>query len=194
MTDDEKLTHDEIKEIALSEGVFHNRDYNIDIEDMDVVFKELLSKKKLLLQYVFDEYGFPKGAIVAVNRQKIGWSLVHHCLDITWLRMNLLTLPTVQRHINQGATTQEILQSALAQKWVGGGGAVRLPNFRRTTGRLVALKRALECEGVVVEGSKVLLPKLPSDRELNGAFVVMASRAERYFQHDPNSTHQEAET
>lgn len=183
MTNDEDVTHKEIKEIALSEGVFHDREYKVDIEGMDAVFKELLSKRKLLLQYVFDEHGFPKGAIVAVDRQKIGWSLVHHCLDITWLRVNLLTLPAIQRRINQGATTQEILQSALAQKWVRSAGAVRVPNFRRTIGRLVALKRALECEGVVIEEGKVLLPKLPNDIELSHAFVDMASRAERYFQH-----------
>lgn len=183
MTNDENLTHKEIKEIALSEGVFHNRDYNIDIVGMDVAFKELSSRKKLLLQYVFDECGFPKGAIVAVGRQKIGWSLVHRCLDIRWLRMNLLTLPAIQRRINQGATVQEILHSALARKWVRGAGAVRVPNFRKTTGRLLALRRALECREVVIEGGKVLLPKLPSDRELNQVFVVMASRAERYFPH-----------
>ena len=97
--------------------------------------------------------------------------------------MNLLTLPAIQRRINQGATVQEILHSALARKWVRGAGAVRVPNFRRTTGRLLALKRALECREVVIEEGKVLLPKLPNDRELNQAFVVMASRAERYFPH-----------
>jgi len=155
-----------------------------------------------LVSYVRDSKGFVKGVVVAIAKDKIGWSLVNSGRDSDWVDRKTHQLPAYQRlqvairnilaateNIDDEVVKDEIVKSALAASSFHAGlsgliTSVKVPLFERGSGIYHALDRALGdpvvFDGPDAEGAEYI-KGTPNDNDLNKAIWKMKERAVKYF-------------
>ncbi len=143
---------------------------------MNPVLKQYLKENKVLIQYVRNVFGYKKGIVVAISKDRVGWSLVNNTLDIQWRKVSPLSISPIQRMVNEGKPLQEIVRHPAYIKAARNEFAVRVPQFDQDVGLLKALGRALD-HGDKEKG----IEPIPKDTELVAAIERMAVRAKRYF-------------
>jgi hypothetical protein len=112
--------------------------------------KEYLKTHKVVITYVRNGFGFPMGVVIAIGKNKIGYSQVHHRHDYEKREdLQLHQLPAIQRmmqRIKDGKSQGDIFQSKAYQlyqdqlklrEW---GEDFKIPHFDRNEG----LRRAIE--------------------------------------------------
>lgn len=115
-----------------------------------------------LIAYVRDEWGFPKGVVVALSERKVGWSLVHTKKDRDRQQVSLVSLPLYQKLVRKAdllaseGKLQEALEVqnriiALAKRYtevaVETWGVLNVPRWDREKGLHNAFKSAANNDG-----------------------------------------------
>ena len=147
---------------------------------MNLSLKQYLTTNKVLIEYVRDINGYPKGLVVATAKDKIGWSLVS-TRDISLQRMDPVNIPVLKRLIEERSPIAEIVKHKAYKKCIKDHSSVTVPTFDRDTGFLIALGRSLISKLEDKDGKLFLEPAPANDPELKAAISKMAVRAKRYF-------------
>lgn len=129
---------------------------------MNSVVKDYIKRNKVLIQYVYDSFGYRYACVVATGKGKIGWSMVHHTADSDWKKIKPQSLPAVQRMALYTAPEdfpEVLLKSKVYQRYLNTGGVVKVPLFNRERAIEVAINRALN-NRVGIEG-KVINQDIP---------------------------------
>lgn len=169
--------HDLIFDSALDQGKVMKPNHK---KLMNPTLKQYLSTNKVLIQYVRDVKGYPKGLVVATAKDKIGWSLVS-TRDISLQRMDPVNIPVLKRLIEERSPIAEIVKHKAYKKCIKDHSSVTVPTFDRDTGFLIALGRSLISKLEEKDGKLFLEPAPANDPELKAAISRMAVRAKRYF-------------
>ena len=149
-------------------------------QTMNPTLRQYLSTNKVLIKYVWDVNGYPKGLVVATAKDKIGWSLVS-TRDISLQRMDPVNIPVLKRLIEERSPIAEIVKHKAYKKCIKDHSSVTVPTFDRDTGFLIALGRSLISKLEDKDGKLFLEPAPAHDPELKAAISRMAVRAKRYF-------------
>ena len=155
---------------------------------MDSVVKYFLSKNKVLLQYVYDEFGFKYACVAAVGPGRIGWSMCHHTEDSILRRMKPHQLPRIQRLAltceSESEFAMEMLNSHAYKRLMNANGYVRVPQFKRERAIEEAVNRALAdkvwVEGEVIDQTipvKTLAGEVPFDEQVVSILFQMDERS-----------------
>ncbi|MGA2762967.1 MAG: hypothetical protein ABSG17_06350 [Spirochaetia bacterium] len=144
---------------------------------------DFFRKNKVLIQYIYDVYGFPKGVVVSTAKDKVGWSLVSN-RDVHVQRLDPMKLPVIQKLIRAKASIEEITTSEAYLHALRQHCAIPIPIFDPNIALFLALGRSLlstvsesEREG----GALSVQPKPPNDKELKAAISRMVARSRKYF-------------
>ncbi len=172
-----KEEHDLIFDIALDQGKVAKPKQR---KTMNPSLTQYLATNKVLVQYVRDINGYPKGLVVAISKDKIGWSLVS-TRDISLQRMDPVNIPVLRKLIENKSPIADIISHKAYQKCIKDHSSVTVPTFDRDTGFLIALGRSLISKLEDKDGKLFLEPAPASDPELKAAISRMAVRAKRYF-------------
>lgn len=135
--------------------------------------KKFMEENKTLVTYVRDDFGFRKGVIVFLDKDKFGWSMVHGTKDIEWRIMKPHQLPKVQYMKNLGYDDGFIYNSPPVQKCINMDNVIRYPLFNREEALFKAICRATSYETRV--------DQMPRDKNLQEAFLGARDRAFKYF-------------
>jgi hypothetical protein len=147
------------------------------------LLSDYLSKNKVLIQYVYDLYGYPKGVVVSIAKDHFGWSLVSN-RDVVVQRLDPMKLPVIQKLIRAKAPVEEIIQTKAYLRALKDHCAIPIPIFDPNIGVFVALGRSLTSKiskSSDEAGTIGIQSKPPNDAELLTALTKIAVRAQRYF-------------
>jgi hypothetical protein len=126
--------------------------------------KDYLLKKNVLISYVRNPYGYRIGVVVAIGRDKIGWSMVNHDLDYQGRIVEPHQLPVFQKMLedsNRMGESFNPFRTKAYQMLVQDGGYVRIPKFDKYEGLRRAIEDAENGKVQVIEGTETLLGKIP---------------------------------
>ena len=143
-------------------------------QDLNPILRDYLAKHKVLIQPLYNVYGFQSGVLVATGKDRIGWSAVSDH-DVEIRRIDPLKLPALQRLVKKGATIAEITSNKAYRKAIKENCAVPVPIFDLNIGVFLALGRA----------ERDVVQTVP--RHLKGTIQEMKDRASRYFAQEPYS-------
>ncbi len=147
---------------------------------MNPSLKQYLSTNRVLIQYVRDINGYPKGLVVATAKDKIGWSLVS-TKDISLQRTDPMNIPVLRKLIEKKSPIAHIISHKAYQKCIRDHSSVTVPTFDKDTGLFIALGRSLISKVEDKDGKLLLEPAPANDPELKSAVSKTAVRAKRYF-------------
>ena len=156
---------------------------------MNPLLKDYLTRNRVLIEYVRSVFGYKKGIVVAISKDRVGWSLVNNTLDIQWRKVSVMSIPPIQKMVNEGKSLQEIVKHPAYIRAARNEFAVRVPQFDVDIGLLRALGRALD-QGDKEKG----IEPIPKDTELVAAIERMVERARRYFKHGESAPPGESTT
>jgi hypothetical protein len=142
--------------------------------------KQYLSTNKVLIQYVKDINGYPKGLVVAISKEKIGWSLVS-TRDISLQRIDPMNIPVLKKLIEKKSPIADLVKHKAYQKCIRDHSSVTVPTFDKNTGLFIALGRSLISKQEERDGKLVLEPAPANDAELRAAISKMVVRSRKYF-------------
>lgn len=125
---------------------------------MNYVIKDYLSRRDVLIRYVYDIYGYRKGIVLAVAMNRIGFSIVNKETDVSWDCVNLYSIPVIDRLRNQGEDASVILEHPATKKYLRKGNRIGIPDFDINKGFMYAIERAEMGEEVLIDGDKVVQP------------------------------------
>ena len=143
---------------------------------MNPLLRDYLTRNRVLIEYVRSVFGYKKGVVVAISKDRVGWSLVNNTLDIQWRKVSAMSIPPIQKMVNEGKPLQEIVRHPAYVRAARNEFAIRVPQFDQDVGLLKALGRALE-QG----GKEKGIEPIPKDSELAAAIERMVERAKRYY-------------
>ena len=124
--------HDLIFDIALDQGkVTKPKQKKI----INPALKQFLLTNKILIQYVKDINGYPKGLVIATSKNQIGWSLVS-TRDISLQRMDPVNIPILRKLIEKKSPIADIIGHKAYQKCIRDHSSVTVPTFDKDTGLL----------------------------------------------------------
>ena len=137
------------------------------------ILSDYLSKNKVLIQYVYDVYGFRKGVVVSTAKDQLGWSLVSN-RDVDVQRLDPMTLPVIQKLIRAKASIEKIAASEAYLHALKEHCALPVPIFDPNIALFLAIGRSLvstisKSQGE--EGKLSIQPKSPNDKQLNAAIA-----------------------
>ena len=161
----------------------------------------LLANPNTLVSYVRDELGYIKGVVVAVGKNKIGWSLVNGSMDSEWefrrahqfpayhkLQNSLKKIAEAANLVEDDAIRDELFNYVAASTdYSKGLGKIyteaRVPFFDKNKGLQVAINRGLESPAVfsVDEEGTEMVSGTPNDDDLNMAIWKMKERSKKYY-------------
>jgi hypothetical protein len=148
---------------------------------MKSLVSEFMSKNKVLVSYVRDAYGFRKGVVVALDKDKFGFSLVNKAIDVQWKRMKPYQLPRLQRLVQLGVGIEEIVGTEAYRKCVAADHMVRVPMFNKREGLQRAIDSALNGEITYKDGMMTMANRVPMDSDFVKVLEATRVRAENYF-------------
>lgn len=156
---------------------------------MNSVVKEYMKQHKVLVQYVYDDFGYRYGAVVAIGKGQLGWSMVHHTDDSHWKEVKPWQLPAIQKmelEYSKEEFPAAVLHSNVFKRWLNTGGIVKVPFFQRDRALYEAINKALQgrviIEGQIIEGDipmAELSGDVPVDRQAVDALFQMYDRSRR---------------
>ena len=138
--------------------------------ELNPILKDYLLQHKVLVQYLYDLYGFRSGVLVATGRDRIGWSSVSN-RDVEIQRIDPLKLPTIQGLVKTGAPLAEIMSNKAYRKAINENCAVPVPTFDFNIGIFLAIGRAEQSMGQT----------MPRNRHLKRAIQEMKGKASSHF-------------
>jgi len=162
----------------------------------ETLVKRFIADSKPLISYVKDKHGFKKGVVVALDANRIGWSLVSK-EDYEPYRGSVAGLPKVAIMLkeltnDESDVVAHVLNTVLEQQSLNGiqfglmrnrtsvlhamdaHPLVSMPAFDRETGLRLAIERALNDN----QGTS----NVPADIDLRVAIARMIDRAQVYFE------------
>lgn len=147
------------------------------------ILSDYLLKNKVLIQYVYDVYGFRKGVVVSTAKDEVGWSLVSN-RDVDVQRLDPMTLPVIQKLIRAKASIEKIAASEAYLHALKEHCAIPIPLFDPSIALFLAIGRSLlstisKSQGE--EGTLSIQPEPPNDKELKAAISSMMVRSRKYF-------------
>ena len=128
---------------------------------MNGVVKDFMSKNKIIVSYVRDVYGFKKGVVVALGKDKLGFSMVKQSEDIEWKRLKPWQIPSIQRMSTMGVSLEEIMFSPAFEKLEKDDHSVKVPLFNKQVGLMLAIDSALRSE-IQFDGEEIKTSKVPT--------------------------------
>lgn len=106
--------------------------------------KEYVKSHDTLINYVRNEYGYTVGVVVAVGRDKVGWSMVNMREDFEYKSIQPHQLPMVQftkAQAEKDGIPFNMYEVPAVQKLIRNDLYQKIPKFNKEEG----LRRAIEC-------------------------------------------------
>lgn len=146
--------------------------------------KEYLKQNAPLIYYVRDEYGYSMGVVVAVGKDRLGWSMVNRWADCESKRVQPHQLPVVQRILaiaSKEGVPFDIFSLGAVRKLIRNNLKVSVPNFNREEGLRRAIETAERGEVKVSDSPDmpVFTGKVPCNPLMINALDKMLTRSRR---------------
>ena len=120
------------------------------LREMEMKVKDYLKNNRVAINYVRNSFGYPIGIVLAIGRDKIGYSQVNTSDYTIKNDLKLHQLPAIQRlenKIRYGLTTESIFQSRAYKMYnevLSEDGYFTIPKFNRNIGLNIALTMAID--------------------------------------------------
>jgi len=147
--------------------------------------KEYLKSHKVLISYVYDDFGFRKGVVVALGKERIGWSSVNSEYDSKYQSLKPHQLPLVQKMIARAereGSAIDIMNLSCVHKLIRKDLIIKVPKFDRNEGIMRAIECAENGEVKVVvaqDGKMAIEGKLPYNQPMINALSRILDRSQR---------------
>ena len=114
--------------------------------------KEYVKDHDILVSYLRNEYGYTVGVVVAIGKDKVGWSMVNMSEDYEYKNIQPHQLPVVQFTKTQAekeGVSFNMYELPAVKKLIRNDLMQKIPHFNKEEG----LRRAIEC----AENGKVVI-------------------------------------
>ena len=147
--------------------------------------KEYLKSHRVLISYVYDSYGFKFGTVIALGKDKLGWSSVNSEYDTRYQSFQPHQLPIVQKMLSRAkaeGSAINIMDIPAVHKLIRKDLILKVPKFDRNEGLRRAIESAENGDVKVVEaqdGASALEGKLPYNQFMIDALTCILERSHR---------------
>lgn len=161
------------------------------LREMEMKVKDYLKNNRVAINYVRNSFGYPIGIVLAIGRDKIGYSQVNTSDCIAKYDLKLHQLPAIQRlenKIRSGWTTESLFQSRAYKVYnevLSDGGYFTIPKFNRNIGLNMALIMAINGEFDVREWLFFNPERQPLNFFMREAITNMIARSRKIKAFNP---------
>jgi hypothetical protein len=152
---------------------------------MNSIVKYFMERNKVIVQYVYDRFGYRYGCVVAIGPGRLGWSMVNHSEDYEYKQVKPWQLPAIQR-LKNILTAEDfpriMLQSPAYRAWINKDGLIRIPMFNRHRALEEAINKALRSQIFITESREeglTFVGTLPNDKEMMDTLIYVQDRSKR---------------
>jgi hypothetical protein len=112
--------------------------------------KKFLAENRVVVEFIYDDNGFRRGVVVAINKDQIGWSLVSD-EDYTLYKGRIADIPGIKRLLAEAvlapADALEAIFKLPVFTRIERGYRPKMPAFDKNLGFAIAIRRALADKG-----------------------------------------------